>query len=798
MLAQGTDLVASARGSKIYVYTLSEGMGLVTTIKAAAQISAVACALNDSFLLIGTATGQMYYYNTLERKELVDLESCCEVSKLSLKITSIFILNDIVYVTSENGTIRIFSIEITKGLASTATEAAANITETETTLEKDGWMEEIESIGDNTTQTLSMHISRAEGTYHNFKSVREIKHTTPITKIAVCGPNIYILDMRGRVIVFPSKVVYDSIADIHFRKYLFCIDGNTVFAEVGQVFTSVYFAKTAIKHMSSSMQGGFFFILTEKELEIMRIEEMGGKRVHAYKLPKEADEIVVDSKRSIVYSMCNGKPARMEIDYVWIDRSMEDLKIAGSTIKEVCREEEPIEDADGYFDIPNVKAVKDLALPSVKYAAGNFNMDMRKGGFDFDSASDDSGNNNNEHNSDIEDLFNADENSPFSSSPANEQAHLLLEKDEQSTTPQPKQHCIVNRICGPVCITNNQDKLIYWAPECTIRVFERTDYKQIEVTTRASSVEISILKELNDVLLACASASMLLLYTEAHLKIYRSTSGVFTESALIHKIEPGHKIERLVCGKDFFCIVNENGLLSNVSVYTKDLQEIYCFVAVVRGISASGDYLAAILEEGEGVVVRVFKYTDGAIHTVSSAYFNRQAIEFCGVSSTGVFVFQVASLLYALGRDRIIALSCTVPGIPIAIVGENVAYLLENENKTVSVHPEIVQYVRIERKCQLSQKMDIFAAIEKEMLTTPMHHGFSETKSTVSSGQFSKTGLSTEDDENTIFISKAHKAVNTTPRKQNTSHSDSSKIEHSPMHTPIKKVKHSNPFARNN
>ncbi|KAI5129712.1 hypothetical protein NEPAR04_1643 [Nematocida parisii] len=797
MLAQGADLVLSARGSKIYVYSMAEGMQLKSTIKGNSQVSAAACALNDSFLLIGTVSGHLYYYNTIEKKELITLEECEEIAKIPLKITCIFILNDIVYVTSETGTIRIFSIQLVQRAANTST--TINTTLTEGSAEKDGWMEEIESIGESTADTLSMNISRTEGTHHVFKYMREIKHTTPITSTAVCGSNIYILDMRGRVIVFPSKVVYDNISDIYFRKYLFCIDECTVFAEVGRVFTSVYFAKSPIKYISSTIEGGFFFILTESELEVMKIEEMGGKRVYSQKLSKETEEIVVDSKRSLIYGMHNGKPTRIDLNYVWIDKPIEDLKIEGSTIKEVRREEEPDVEGDEYFDIPNVKAVKDMALPSVKYASGNVKLNLRKGAFDFSSDSDEHDSNANQHNSDIEDLFESDDGSPSAEMPEYGHSHLLETTADPAPVTSTRKHCVLNKICGPVSITNNQDRLAYWSAECSIRVSDRMDYKQIEVVTRASSVEVSILKETGDIMLAAASKFILVLYTGVYLKIYQSACGIFSEISLVHKIETKNRVERVVCGEEFFCIVSECGLLSNVSVYSKTLKELFCLVGAVKGIAASGEYLGIILEEGEGVSVRAFRYVNGTVRSISSAYFNRQSIDFCGISNTGVFVFEVSSLFYILGMSRIIGLSSTVAGVPISVVGENIAYLLENENGSITIYPEAVQYSRIVRECCLGKKTNIYAEIEQEMNDIPVSSVLSSELLRNGSTESDQTAVPrSEEDENTIFIKRAHKSVETTPRKPNTSYSDISKVEYPTMHTPTKKVKHSNPFARNN
>lgn len=787
MLAQGTNLVAYVKGSKVHIYSLSEGMEMVSTIKGESQISAIACSLNDSFILIGTVNGLLYYCNISERKELSMLEDFQEICNLSLKVTSIYIANDIVYVTSESGIIRILSIEITQ---TPSNSIVVHNSITEDSLGKEGWLEEIESIGE-TTESFSTHISRATGSHHIFKTVREIKHNTPINSTVVCGQNIYILDMRGRVIVFPSKVVYDNISEILFCNYLFCVDGNTVFAEVGQVFTSVYFAQSKIKQIKTTREGGYFFILTETAIEVMKIEEMGGKKVFSYKVVKEIGDIVVDSQRSLIYAINNGKPSRLDIGYVWIDRKMEDLKIARSTIKEVHREEEEIEEGDEYFDIPSVKAVKDLALPSIRYSSHSALPEKMNVGV-FDSDSDD----REKIDSDIEDLFNEEAESEGEN-------EVKTIADGHSVLSTSRQHGIKNKMCGSVEICNNgnsSEKLLYWSSECSINVANRLDYTQIEIRIRGQSVEVSILKETGEVELAAASKSIFLLYSDSFLKIYKSSSGLFTEKTLFKKIKVASKIERLVCGNSFFCVVSSYGLLSNLSVYSsKDIVEVYSLVGTIRGLSASGDYLGVIAEEGEGVSVSLFKYENSIMRRISSSYFGRQAVDFCGVSLAGLFVFEVAGMLYLLGIDRIIGLSGSVEGVPISVVGKHIAHFKENENGTISIYPETIQYTPIYRECLLQQELDICTAVENEVAMA-------------SSGSYSASNIAhtsnmqsyqrkAEEEENTIYISKRHKQkpneLQEEEQKISKSYSSTSRSEISPMQTPTKKVKHINPFARN-
>ncbi|KAI5191304.1 hypothetical protein NEMIN01_1463 [Nematocida minor] len=791
MLAQGTDLVASVKGSKIYLYTLSSGMSLVTCIKGKLQITAVSCSLNDSFVLIGTMNGQIYYYNTSDRKETAVLEECEEVTKMSLKITSIFIMDDIVYTTSENGIIRILSIETVQ---SQGNQSVQNNSTAAESIEKEGWLEEMESLGGDTTETASMHnISRMAGGVHTFKPLREIKHNTPINNVVVFGVNIYILDMRGRVIVFPSKVVYDNISCMHFRKYLFCVDGNTVFAEVGQVFTSIYFAESKIKEIASTKEGGYFFILTETSLEIMKINEMGGKRVFSQKLAKEISNIVVDSKRSLIYSIVNSKPSRIDLEYVWIDRKMESLRIEGSTIKEVRREEENDDQGDEYFDIPSVKAVKDQALPSIRYSNTKINAFMKTGVLDDDGSNEKK---REKEDSEIEDLFNSDEKEISDHSDDREPCAETIQKPSENKS---RKHCIVNGMCGPVLISNGTDKMLYWSSECTISLSDRIDYSQIEVTVRSTAVEVSILKEIKQVLLSAASQHLLLVYTENLLKVYKSSTGAFTEGALVKKIEPKAKIERMTCGTDFFCIVSECGLHSNVSIYSRDLLEIFSLVGVVKGIASSGAYTGVITEEGEGVSARLFKYEDASVRCVTSAYFNRLSIDFCGISNNGIFVFENSGALYALGLGRIIALSGSIPGVPISVVANNIAYFKESEDGSISLFPETVFYAPIQRECVLNQKLDIYADLEKEISSCERIRY--ETGGGSARDYSRITSARAEEEENNIYISKRHKpsasveqgSLESSLVQQETS---KSRIEHSPMHTPTKKIRQTNPFAR--
>ncbi|KAH9386207.1 uncharacterized protein NEMAJ01_1103 [Nematocida major] len=775
MLAQGADFVAHAKGKKVQVYALSSGMAAVCTIKGSSEISAISCDASDAFLLVGTASGALYYCNMSEKKEVLLLEDAEEIHKMSLKITSIYMLNGIVYVTSENGAVQILSIEIAQEKQHTSMQSSLTV-EAE---EKEGWMEEIESICE--TESLSMNISKAVGSAHVFKPLREIKHNTPISSTVVCGVNIYILDMRGRVIVFPSKVVYDNISEIHFRKYLFCVDGNTVFAEVGQVFTSVYFAEGPIKGIFSTQEGGYFFVLTDKAVEVMKIEEKGGKRVHRHELTKDVSEIVVDSQRSLIYAMVGSKPARMDIGYVWIDKKMEDLKIEGSTIKEVRREESETEEGDEYFDIPAVKAVKDMALPSIKYSSASTKPSMYTGAFE-DHADDGC----EKADSEIEELFASEDGF------AERKTAVEMQMEKASAPLASRRPCVKNKVCGPVEVCNGQEKLLYWSAECSINLTNKTDYRQLEVKVRAQSVEMSIIKEAGEVHLAAGSKSLLVVCVDSLIKVYHSKIGVFSENSLVKTVSLSRKVERLLCGQEYFCVLAEDRLAMSFSVYSAGIQEIYSTFGTFRGVAACGEYIGMIVEQGEGVSVRVLKHSEGRVKSVSCGYFGRQAIDFCSISAEGILVFEAAGELYLLGADRIVTLSGSVPGVPISVVGGNIAYLLQGENGSVQIHPESVHYIELNRECSLGLKTGVYQEVVKEIADActagPGPAG-------QSSGGTCPRDTGASEDENFMYLNRKHKKPESA-RESSAHVPETGSLGASPMHTPTKKVKHTNPFAR--
>lgn len=784
MLAQGTDLVVYTKGSKAYLYTLSTGMTQITAIKSKSEITAVSCATDDSFVLIGTVGGRVYYYTTETTRETASLEEMQEVTKMSLKITSIFILEHILYIASENGIVRIISIETIYPSTTSYIQHSATLSENVT---KEGWLEGIESLGEDTTETASVNISRTEGGVQIFKQLREIRHNTPINSLVVYGSSIYILDMRGRVVVQPSKVVYDNISSMHFRKYLFCVDGNTVFAEVGQVFASVYFAEEKIKEIGSTEEGGYFFIVTEKALEVVKIEGKGGRRIHTHKLSKEINNIIIDSKRSILYTIGNTKPSRIEIDYIWIDRRMEDLQIADTRVEKVHREEENENEADEYFDIPAVKAVKDAALPALKYSKIQEYIAPRalEEGYSGLSKLE-----REIEDPEIEELFESDR--------SGEDSTVLSGKMQADRIECSRNHSILNKICGPAVITKKKDKMVFWSSECTIILVARDDHTQIEVTVRERTVEVSVLKEPGKVLMGAGSPQILLLCTESHIKIYRSSEGIFTERTLVRKIEPNRKIERIVCGLECFCLVSELGLCSEVSVYSAKMdriEEVFSTVCVVKGVAAAGAYIGLIAEEGEGVSVKLFKYEKRSVRCIASAYFNRQLIDFCGVSEAGVFIFECAGGLYALGLDRIVSLSGSITGIPVSVVGSNIAYLKESESESMSVFAESMSYFPVERQCIMNQTVNICETISKEISAQKQHTYEGEGRET---GKYRIER--TEEEENTIFVKKQKRVE--PENSGNTSrlsveYSESHKEEMSPMDTPVMKVRQTNPFARN-
>ncbi|KAI5180333.1 hypothetical protein NEOKW01_0637 [Nematocida sp. AWRm80] len=811
MLAQGKDIVVIGEAHKLSVHSLKTGMGVSFTIKSKTDITAVGCLENNELIVVGCSDGTVYACRTdsVPGSECI-LEKAQVVCRMSLRITSIKLFSDIGYIASENGTIKVISIE--------KVFRTENIPAEDTIINnsKEGWLDTIETICEKSSQDFSLADSSVKPVdsiikeyKYIFKLLREIKHNMPIKSVEVFGKRIYALDMRKRVKVFPSKIVYENISRIHFKKYLFCIDDVTVFAEIGETFTSIYFSEAEIIEISSSILGGYFFLLTKQNtLEVIQIHSKGATLVYKQIVPSGTKGIVIDSDRSILYTVeANSKVNRLDLGYIWIDVPICSLEIEESRIEKVMIDEEPIEVEDEYFDVPAPKITKALPEPISNHKQDNYYVkDRTKDQLEegllnlFDDE---------DYNPvDTIDIPDAPETGTtrVTTEYINTPDGYVLDKPVHLESTIKYQECVKNSICGPFTGTQGKSTLAFWAPECKVVLSSMPEYTLVEVTIRTTEIDQSSLREQKSIQMVSCSKRILLLITDT-IQVFVTDTCTFTEDKKVLEIIPRHSVHQAVCGTSFFALVTKRGLENELSVYSEQIEEIFSLSGQIKGISASGDYLSVFLRESDGICARLFKYTGKTMLSLSQAYSSHYSIDFCSINSLGVSVFESYNQLYALGKDRIVCLSNKIEGVPIALALDNLvcAERDSSEKDKLLLFPETFKYSLLSKESLFSDKPMLIHNILVDELNSSTAQVSSYHNTNNHSNESSENSLNrVYPFDSTTMMKKVTRVpvsfINTpipthTPTKISSDTVDS--ISEPSVQRPTKKVRYSNPFARN-
>ncbi|OAG29395.1 hypothetical protein NEDG_00528 [Nematocida displodere] len=692
MLVQGRDLVVLGKSQKVTVYSLARGVEKAAVFLSKTLVTAVGCCPMDRFVLVGTLDGvvRMCQVESEGLESGGALEAAQEVCRMSLKVTSICVTDDIVYIGSENGVIAVVSIEKMPPRRGSIKEPSAGAEQ------GDGWMDKMESLDTNTlTETVSLGETTIHSAQYLFKSMREIKHTTPVQSVEARGQSVYVLDMRGRVKVFPSKVVYDHVSLIYCKKYLFCIDGATLFAEVGETLASVYFSESPIREVRSSTLGGFFFVLGDGTVEIMQLGRKGGKQLQRVPVDKDADHILIDSERSVIYTVSNGKITRVNTSYVWIDKPMRDLEIEERKIEKMVKEEEQ-DGEDEYFDVPAPLGMKDHPLPTpTKITTFSAQSGTAIGG---------NGGNGGEGHSGLEELFDDLSDEPERGTSKAFKDYLAADQEVPAKPSFRYPECAHSGISGSTFAKQGKNVFAFWSPECQVLLSDRTDHVQVDVTVRKDAVAISVLKDPEEITMACGSSQLLVLANDALLRVFFSASGLFSVSSQVLRRGVSEKIERVACGTEFFCLVTSDAAWQSVSVFSSNLDEVYSAVCKVRGVSASGEYLAVAQQVGGAISVRVFKWAKTRLVHLYTNPCPLMSLDFFAVNSEGVVVLESCRKIFAVGKERMVPLSSESFGVPLGLALNNVVYAVYTSTGALGLFPEATKYSPLAKTSLLGNK----------------------------------------------------------------------------------------------
>lgn len=725
MIAQGKELVVQNRGRKVEVYSLSSGMEKVIQVKSEREISAVGCCSRDRFFLIGCTDGTAWLFTAAIGQDKT-LENGTELCKMSLRISSFCVVDDTVYVSSENGVVYVVLVEPRaykereereereeRDNSSIIQESSLKGKEDSTV--EDGWMKPIEAA-ETTVETESAWSDLSmQGQKYACRTVREIKHTTPLLDVKVSGKKVYVLDMRGRVKIFPSRVVYDHVSIILFKKYLLGADGNTLFAEVGDAFTSIYFAENEIKEIQSSSLGGYLFLLTDRKIEIVDMSGGKKKKVYSYAVEKEVEHLVVDSERAIVYGVCGDKIMRMNIEYVWLDKPMDDLIVRPSVIEKVRIKNKEAEEEREPFEAPAPFTARDMSLPQ-----DITNLSEVK---EREKLQPNQPNQlNSTEKAEIIELFTREENIDTKNS---ENINTMTNKINRSATEisihnnSIHKELVKNGIVGPIFANEGKSTLLFRSPEVKAIACKNEEKTEIEISVAGSSINVSMIREKEEVVHLACSSKLLVLCNEEKIKIVESSNGVFQqlEKAQKYRVEID-TVKRVVCGHSFFCTIIQRGKEKEVCVFSSKSEEVYASAGDFIGVCASGKYLGLVyLTSFGGKRISLMRYREenAIIELVTSAEYNGGQLQSCNVNSEGVMVVEIDNGIYILGDKRLIYVMGAPKGIPIGLAGNHLLSIAQTGTGKPCLFPETLSHACIERISILGQKVNIYKQIQKEI-----------------------------------------------------------------------------------
>lgn len=99
--------------------------------------------------------------------------------------------------------------------------------------------------------------------------LNEIVHNAPIISIAVDGDVTYVLDMKGKVMVYPDRFAYDIYATcMSFKKYLFASEKNFLYCKTEEAFSCILTMRDDIVEFMFTLKGSILFVRTQSHLHI--------------------------------------------------------------------------------------------------------------------------------------------------------------------------------------------------------------------------------------------------------------------------------------------------------------------------------------------------------------------------------------------------------------------------------------------------------------------------------------------------------------------------------------------------
>lgn len=706
--------IVSALNRTLVLYARN-GQGafeVAARIASDSAVASVACDPSEEYCLVGGSDGalRIVVYGDIGPCAHSGPEAALEglsrvLSRFSLPVSSVFIHDELIYAGSENGLIRVMRLVATYGAAECAAggcapsppgekhrlddadDMAAVLEESQSYYDTQLHSDQLdgnqsaadEGAGEAVALSLRGKSVRAE-------VVKEIRHTTPVVDIASNGKEVFVLDMKRRVMVFPSGIVYDNISSIYFNTYLFSVEHNVLYAKTPDAFGSVYASEGPIRMVRGTRRGGYLFALTcSGSIEVLRMSRAGAHLVK--RVRGSGDAFVIDEEGSAAHVFCASTFARAgaELETLALalgdiaERKMERLAFRKREIEEIHVDEE--EDECREISAAKPYYSTELNFKSVpKHAPGQA---ARKDA-DSEEARDE----------EIEGLFGGEVPCPARG------------EARSSGDAQMKYGAYVyNGVVGPVSSPFfEKSSLSFWDHVCYIVTLERADCNELEIVNRENTASVCLVRDFERCPKICASRNILLLVDKRSVRVYVGAEGDFQGEA--YRISAGaapHEVKYAVCGDSFVAaIFGFLGGLDVLRIYNREGVEVFCSVVPgVCGAHAQGDSLALLTRNGGGEIdATLYRISSAACLVGKDAVQGRRAdaelgggppleivsraalafpeVDFLFVTAEGVVFVESMHRMFALGVNQVVPVSGDLQGnrnVPVAVIANYIVYL---------------------------------------------------------------------------------------------------------------------------
>lgn len=132
-----------------------------------------------------------------------------------------------------------------------------------------------------------------------FRVINEITHNAPVISVAVDGDTTYILDMKGKIMVYPDRFAYDIYAScMSVKNYLFAAEKNFLYCKTQEAFSCILTMRDEIVEFKFSNKGSILFVKTQNNLYVYNKNFKEIKKIGIEKCAFVFDEL---SNRLVFY-----------------------------------------------------------------------------------------------------------------------------------------------------------------------------------------------------------------------------------------------------------------------------------------------------------------------------------------------------------------------------------------------------------------------------------------------------------------------------------------------------------------